>query len=144
MERIVFVPDVLEKIGCTVSKGSVPRYRTFPLPSGTEARALQSFLSARGYPLGRIDGIAGPRTTRALQTFLREKVDATVQIDGVWGPQTARAYAESIAETLGISDPAKGRVRLVMHTSALRKSDFYTFEREAMRLASDYQQHFPR
>ena len=116
----------------------------FPTLSGPEARALQSFLSARGYTLGRIDGIAGPRTTRALQSFLREKIDATVQVDGVWGPQTARAFADSIAGMLGVAEePSQGRVRLVMHTSARKRSDFYTFEREAMRLATDYQRHFP-
>ena len=110
----------------------------------TQVRQLQAFLSARGYPLGRIDGLAGQRTTRALQAFLRDRVDRFIKVDGIWGPQTAEAYAKSVGRIQ--DDPraaSANRVRLVMHTSARVRSDYYTFEREAMRLAKDYQRHYP-
>jgi hypothetical protein len=104
---------------------------------------LQGFLNSRGFSAGCIDGIVGPRTTRALQEFVREKVDSCVEVDGMWGPQTQRAF-EAIQGM--ISDQptgAQNRIRLVMHTSSRRRSDFYTFEAEAMRIEGDYKRHYP-
>jgi hypothetical protein len=110
--------------------------------SDSLGRQLQSFLNSRGFQAGRIDGIVGTRTTRALQEYLRDKVDQAIKVDGIWGPQTARIFEASLGRTLGGGRERTERVRLVIHTSSRKRSDYFTFEAEAMRLVGDYQRHY--
>lgn len=79
----------------------------------------------------------------AAQTYLRDCVDRTIAVDGVCGPHTGRAL-ESARGTIHRRTPTGPGVRLVMHTSSRKQSDYYTFEAEAMRLEREYKLAFPR
>jgi len=106
-------------------------------------RTLQGFLTARGHRLP-LSGVFCRRTVTAAQTYLRECVDRTVVVDGVRGPHTNRALQSAEREIERRSPPESSRgTRLVMHTSSRKKSDFYTFQAEAMRLEGEYKRSFP-
>lgn len=54
-------------------------------------RNIQSWLRAKGYYSGVIDGVFGPLTTKALQRLLRDRGFYSGLIDGDRGPMTIRA-----------------------------------------------------
>jgi hypothetical protein len=103
---------------------------------------LQGFLAARGLKTP-LNGAFCRRTITAVQTFLRDSVDSKVAVDGICGPQTERVLESARGEIQRKRPPRSGGTRLVMHTSSRKKSDFYTFEAEAMRLEREYRQAFP-
>ena len=108
-----------------------------------EIQALQGFLEARGHRTP-LTGAFCPQTVRAAQTFLRDCVDRTVAVDGVCGPHTTRTLERVEGEIQRRRPPRIGTaIRLVMHTISRKKSDYYTFEAEAMRIEAEYERCFP-
>jgi murein DD-endopeptidase MepM/ murein hydrolase activator NlpD len=69
--------------------------------------ALQVALRARGFDVGPIDGVAGPRTERAVR-LLQARVG--VEADGVVGPSTRRALGRLGRHRLGSRPLASGAV----------------------------------
>ena len=49
------------------------RFRSGPRMSATEIRRIQEKLDEMGYPVGRADGVMGPKTETALRNFQRDK-----------------------------------------------------------------------
>lgn len=108
-----------------------------------DVSALQGFLKARGH-YNPLTGTFCRQTVVAAQTYLRGAVDAGIAVDGICGPHTARTLESVKGEIQRRSPPRSGTgVRLVMHTTSRKKSDFYTFEAEAMRLEREYRKEFP-
>lgn len=110
---------------------------------------LQKFLNARGFNVGRADGILGHRTIRALQDYLRRNIDRTVKVDGSWGPHTDRAYrafkqqaAAMPPSRVARSTPNVRPIRLLMHTASRKKADYWTFLKQAKAVGADYRRHF--
>lgn len=108
-----------------------------------EIERLQGFLAARGHRTP-LSGVFCRQTVRAAQTFLRDCVDRTIAVDGICGPHTTRTLQSVEGEIRRRRPPRSGTgVRLVMHTISRKKSDYYTFEAEAMRLETEYKRNFP-
>jgi hypothetical protein len=59
-----------------------------PGTTGLQVKRLQRALAALGFPVGKIDGVYGPKTVQALQGFQRKH---GLTADGVLGPQTLAA-----------------------------------------------------
>lgn len=128
-----------EKRTQTYVYGGVSSERTDAMQ---EIRGLQGFLAARGLRT-QLTGVFCRRTVTAAQTYLRDCVDRTVAVDGICGPHTGRAL-ESVRDDIHRRLPPQGKpVRLVMHTTSRKRSDFFTFEAEAMRLEGEYKRAFP-
>jgi hypothetical protein len=106
-----------------------------------EIRGLQGFLAARGHRT-QLTGVFCRQTVTAAQSYLRDCVDRTIAVDGICGPHTGRALESARSHIHRLTSPGRG-VRLVMHTSSRKQSDYYTFEAEAMRLEREYQRTFP-
>lgn len=68
---------------------------------------VQSMLSTRGYDVGKLDGVMGPRTEAAIKQFQKDK---GLKVDGKFGPKTRAAMEASSysiplpVETLSIGD----------------------------------------
>lgn len=60
---------------------------------GKEVKDLQQTLKKRGYYVGNVDGIFGPKTFRAVCEFQR---DAGIKSDGIVGPQTRKALEDML------------------------------------------------
>lgn len=59
-----------------------------------DIKQAQLWLEALGYPLGRADGIAGPRTVQGVRAFQADH--GTLRVDGVIGPATLSALQRAI------------------------------------------------
>ena len=79
---------------------------------GTEVKALQSALAAKGYDVGSIDGIFGAKTETALKAF---QTSVGVLADGILGPWTSGKLGltttkKVVAITAGHNDKDPGAV----------------------------------
>lgn len=54
-------------------------------------KALQNFLTKKGYNVGTIDGLCGKKTVTGLQKYLKAEGYDPGTIDGILGPKTAKA-----------------------------------------------------
>lgn len=58
-----------------------------PMMRGDDVRALQTALEARGFDLGTVDGIYGPKTEAAVIAFKKRYL---LDVDGIVGPQARK------------------------------------------------------
>lgn len=69
-----------------------PKNRILKLASpylrGDDVEELQTVLKAKGYSVGKIDGIFGPLADKAVRTFQK---DSRLVVDGKAGPKTCKA-----------------------------------------------------
>ena len=85
----VLVPGVKYESGAFIPDWDHLVYRlTSPYMTGATIREIQERLQIRGYELGKVDGVFGPKTYAAVLQFQR---DAGLLVDGEAGPMTLAA-----------------------------------------------------
>ena len=60
--------------------------------SGLNIKHVQEILGSAGYNVGKIDGVAGPKTKAAVEAFQR---DRGLKVDGKIGPETLKALVRA-------------------------------------------------
>lgn len=79
-----------------------------------EIKALQSRLTALGYPTGGVDGIFGPATKRALVAFQNQR---GLTPDGIYGPKTALALASPATSAAPFVYPTAADLRTLFRVA---------------------------
>jgi lysozyme len=77
-----------------VGVGDIPATAPETHVGDTDIKQAQLWLSDLGYPLGRADGIQGPRTVSAVKRFQQDH--GTLKVDGIIGSATLSALQRAV------------------------------------------------